>query len=309
LWRELLVYTASGFGLTVLVVGIGWGLSRTISTALVTTGLRSQEVAQTIVAAVQQLSSATNETATMVAQTTTTVDELRKTSEASAQRAQEVADGAGRSKVASNETLTAVRRGTEAMQNIRQDVEGIAQTIVDLSSRTIQISEIVQSVGAIAEQSNLLAVNASIEAAKAGEYGRGFSVVASEVKALAQQSKEATDRIRQILAEIQKSSNAAVMITEQGVKRVEEGADLIQEMGRGVDELATVITHSADAANQILLTSREQVVGVGEIAQAMQSIEQATKENAAGAHQLESAATTVKAVAVQLGEIVHGRAG
>src|SRR5690606_18651776 len=123
----------------------------------------------------------------------------------------------------------------------------------ELSEKNIQIGEIVQSVNAIAEQSNLLAVNASIEAAKAGDHGRGFSVVASEVKALAQQSKQATEQIRSILTEIQKSSNGAVMITEQGVKRVEEGGSLIEELGRTIRSLGTAIDGSADTATQISL--------------------------------------------------------
>ena len=97
----------------------------------------------------------------------------------------------------------------------------IADSIVRLSEQSIAIGEIISSVGDLASQSNLLAVNASIEAAKAGEHGKGFAVVAQEVRSLAEQSKESTEQIRRILNDIQKAISSAVMATEQGGKTVE----------------------------------------------------------------------------------------
>lgn len=255
---------------------------------------------------VQQQSSSTSQTASSVSETTTTVEELRKTAETADSSSKGMSGVAQQSKSASDEALEAVAHGTEAMQHIRSEVEGIAQNILELSEKNIQIGEIVQTVNAIAEQSNLLAVNASIEAAKAGDHGKGFSVVAAEVKALAQQSKEATDQIRSILAEIQKSSNAAVMITEQGVKRVEEGASLIEELGRTIQNLASAIQQSADSASQISLISSQQLAGIEQITEAMRSIGVATSQNAQGARQLEETATEIRTVSSRILEIVQG---
>jgi len=266
----------------------------------------AQGVAAQILTSVQQLTASTSETASAVAQTSTTVDELRHTSTSAAGKAQATSEVALQSKVASDEALEAVAQGVEAMQNIREGVEGIATNIVELSEKTVRIGEIVDSVKAIAEQSNLLAVNASIEAAKAGEQGRGFAVVAGEVKALAERSKEATEEIRSILSEIERSSTAAVMITEQGVKRVEEGGELIEELGQAIEKLARVIEESSDAASQIALTAGQQLAGIEQIGEALQSVEGAATDNAAGAQQLEKAAEQVRVVSGRLSSIVHG---
>ncbi len=266
-----------------------------------------QRVVGQIGSFVRQQSASTTETATSVSETTTTVEEIRKTAETADARGKDLSSVAQQSRQASDEALSAVGHGTEAMQHIRSEVESIAQNILELSEKNIQIGEIVQSVNAIAEQSNLLAVNASIEAAKAGDHGKGFSVVAAEVKALAQQSKEATDQIRAILAEIQKSSNGAVMITEQGVKRVEEGASLIEELGRTIRNLANAIEESSETASQISLISGQQLAGIEQITEAMRSIGVATSQNAEGARQLEESADEVRTVSSRILEIVQGQ--
>lgn len=265
-----------------------------------------QRVVTQIASFVQQQSSSTSQTASSVSETTTTVEEIRKTAETADSSAKEMSGVAQQSRTASGEALDAVAHGTEAMRLIRSEVESIAQNILELSEKNIQIGEIVQTVNAIAEQSNLLAVNASIEAAKAGEHGKGFSVVASEVKALAQQSKEATEQIRSILGEIQKSSNAAVMITEQGVKRVEEGAALIEELGRTIQNLSGAVEQNADSAGQISLISSQQLAGIEQITEAMRNIGAATTQNVEGAKQLEEAAGEIRSVSTRILEVVHG---
>jgi methyl-accepting chemotaxis protein len=283
---------------------VGRGLGRSLKGA----SEDAQGAAAQIMTSVQQLTASTSETASAVAETSTTVDELRHTSTSAAGKAQATSEVALQSKVASDEALDAVSQGVEAMQSIRDGVEGIATNIVELSEKTVRIGEIVDSVKAIAEQSNLLAVNASIEAAKAGEQGRGFAVVAGEVKALAERSKEATEEIRSILSEIERSSTAAVMITEQGVKRVEEGGELIEELGQAIEKLARVIEESSDAASQISLTAGQQLAGIEQIGEALQSVEGAASENAVGAQELEQAAEQVRIVSGRLSGIVHGGA-
>lgn len=289
-------------GAIALSAWVGRGVN--ISLASATDTIR--EAVSQISTSVQQLTASTGETAAAVTQTSTTVGELRQTSEAAAKKAEATAASAEESRGASETARHAAERGITAMQTIRGEVEGIAERIVDLSERSAQISDIVQNVNAIAEQSNLLAVNASIEAAKAGEHGRGFAVVASEVKTLAERSKEATEEIRSILAEIQRSSNSAVMVTEQGVKRADEGNNVISELGQGVNELAVTIQESADASNQITLISNQQLAGIQQITEALRSVEQAASDNAAGAQQLENAASDLAAVSRRISSIVEG---
>ncbi len=261
---------------------------------------RAELLGEEILAAVHQQGVALEQTSASVSETTTTTSELGQTSRAAADRAAAVAEVAEQSQMASVDALGIVKEGIAAMGRIRDEVEEIAENILHLSEKNVQIGEITDSVGAIAEQCNLLAINASIEASKAGDAGQGFSVVASEVKALAEQSKLASRRIRKIVAEIQKSSNSAVMVTEQGTKRVEEGSELVENLGGKIQELSEVIDDSAQAAIQIKLTGNEQLSGIDQITRAMTSIEKATTESAAGVRQLEEYASQLKDFSEQL---------
>jgi methyl-accepting chemotaxis protein len=159
-----------------------------------------------------------------------------------------------------------------------------------LSDQSRAIGQIIASVDDLAQQSKLLAVNAAIEAAKAGEHGTGFAVVAEEVKALAAQSKQATARIRAILGDVQKATSAAVMATEQGSHAVENGMAQSQHAGSAIDALAGSITNAADAASQIAASAKQQLTGVDQVADAMKGIKLASTQNVESARQLESAA-------------------
>lgn len=301
-WFYLLATVAVALG----AGGLSWVISRNISSSLVSGAQAARDVAEQIVQATSRQKQSTQNTATAVAETTTTVDEIRQTSEAATQQADQVAQDAETNIATASQAEEAIEHGLEAMQTIRQEVEGIARNILELSEKNLQISEIVQTVNGLAEQSNLLAVNASIEAAKAGEHGRGFSVVAAEVKNLASRSKDATEQIRAILSDIQKSSNAAVMVTEQGVKRVEEGQGLIEELGQTIRALGRVIEDNVDSARQISMTSKQQLAGVEQINQAMESLGESSNESAASAEQLTSASEQVLGVSDALDELVAG---
>lgn len=304
---SIVVVVAITLGLLLLLLVVSVAIMRTVSGPLAQTAELAKRTALQIVTSVRQQSATISETAASVSQTSTTVDEIRQTSELALTKAQLVSETSELSATRAQEAVAATQRGVSAMRSIQEEMEGIASSIVELSVRHTQIGEIIQTVNALAEQSNLLAVNASIEAAKAGEHGRGFSVVAREVKALASQSKEAASQIRNILAEIQKSSNAAVMVTEQGTKRVEEGSTLIESLGATIVEFRQVIEDSAQAARQISLTAGQQLSGLEQITGAMKSIEGATHENAQGARELEVAAGQVESVSERIGEIVAGR--
>jgi len=281
---------------------VGRGVTRSLAEASSTI----RRSVDQITSSVQQFTASTGETASAVSETSTTVDELRQTSEAATDKAKDTSEAAEQSRGASDNAQQAALQGNSAMEAIRQEVEGIAERIVELSEKNAQISNIVENVDAIAQQSNLLAVNASIEAAKAGEHGKGFAVVAGEVKTLAERSKEATDQIRAILGEIQRFSNAAVMVTEQGVKRVDEGAEIIDELSKGIASLGVTIQSNAEAASQISLISNQQLAGIEQITEALRSIEQAANDNAAGAHQLERAASQLSLVSEEIARIVQG---
>jgi methyl-accepting chemotaxis protein len=246
--------------------------------------------ASEIVAATAQFASGASESAAAVTQTTTTVEEIRQTAQLASQKAKAVADSAQKAVQISHNGRKSTEDVAAGMNRIRKQMEAIAESIVRLSEQGQTIGQIIATVEDLAAQSNLLAVNAAIEAAKAGEHGKGFGVVAQEVKSLAEQSRQATDRVRTILGDIQKATTAAVMATEQGGKVVEAGGTQTEMAGESIGALAGSVTEAAQAATQIAASSQQQLVGMDQVAGAMENIKQASTQNVASAKQLETAA-------------------
>ena len=176
-----------------------------------------------ILATTSQQAAIVSQQAASVNETSTTVQEVRQTAEQSHERVELVSRMVEESTEASKRGLSAVKETVTGMDNIKEQVGNIAETILALSEQTQQIGAIIATVNDIADQSNLLALNAAIEAARAGEAGKGFAVVAGEVRSLAEQSRQATSQVKEILGDIQKATNTAVMVTEEGTKRTEAG--------------------------------------------------------------------------------------
>jgi methyl-accepting chemotaxis protein len=246
--------------------------------------------ASEILAATTQVASGSAETATAISETTTTVEEVRQASQLSSQKASRVSENAQQVVQVTHTGQKAVDETVSGIHEIQSQMESIANTIVRLSEQSQQIGGIIASVTDVADQSNLLAVNAAIEAAKAGEQGKGFAVVAQEIKDLAQQSKQATIQVRNILSDIQKATSAAVMATEQGSKAVENGVKQSSQAGEAIKKLAESSSKAVEAATQIVASSQQQSVGMDQIGLAMQNINQAGTENAASMVQAEKAA-------------------
>lgn len=228
-----------------------------------------------------------------------------QTAYVSSQKANEISAGAQQTAEVSQYGGQAVEKSVAGMTRIREQMESISQSVIRLGEQSQVISDIITAVGEIAEQSNLLAVNAAIEASKAAEQGKGFAVVAQEVKTLAGQSKQATVRVRTILGEIQKAANVAVLVTEQGVKSVEVGVQQSLEAGESIRTLAKNITEAAHGVTQISASSQQQLVGMDQVGVAMQSIKQATEQNAHGMRQIQSAAQDLHHVGRTLTELVE----
>ncbi len=258
-----------------------------------------------ILAATNEQASTASEQATAVSETSSTVQESRQTAEQAAERARMVSEAAQESAGMADQGLQAVQDTVAGMNDIREQVGTIAETILTLSEQTQQIGEIIALINNIADQSYLLSVNASIEAARAGEAGKGFAVVAGEVSSLAEQSRQATDQVRDILGEIQKAANTAVMVTEEGTKRAEAGMQRAQMTGEAINAISEQIQRVSLAADQIAASSSQQLVGMDQIASAMESVNQATAQTEAGTRQVEQAAQSLNALATQLTRIVE----
>ena len=288
-------YGALASNLNGMALGLG-DLSRQVRDGVQSISAVTAEMLATVS---EHTASATQQSAALH-ETSTTVQEVRSVAEQAAQKASDVMAVAQSSVRAGEDGAEAVDAILVSMTDVREKVHAIARDIIALSDLSQQIGEITTTVNDIADQSNLLALNAAIEAAKAGEQGKGFAVVAAEVRNLAEQSKQATAKVRLILSNIQKATNAAVLATEQGSKGADTGLGLAQRAGGVIRQLVEAVRLAAQSAQQISASVNQQSVGMDQIAQAMSEISHATNQFVAGARQSQTAAEGLQGFARQL---------
>jgi hypothetical protein len=298
----ILLGSATGF---VLCVMLSLYLTRSINRQLRETITQLTASSAEILAMTSQVAGAAAETATAVSQTTATVEEVKQTVQVSSQKAKQVSDIAQETAQVSVSGQQAVDALIDGINRIRSQTISTADSISRLGEQSQAIGEIIATVNDLAEQSNLLAVNAAIEAAKAGDQGRGFAVVAQEVRTLAEQSRQATAQVRAILTDIQKATGLAVMATDLNGKAVEDGARQSGTAGTTIQTLSENIVNAAQAALQIAASSQQQLVGMDQVAMAMENIKQASVQNMAGTKQTEIAAQNLHAIGAQLKRLVE----
>jgi methyl-accepting chemotaxis protein len=245
------------------------------------------------------------EQASSVAETTTAVEEVRQTAKQSVERVQLVSEMASNTLKLTESGLDAMKKTEDGMSNLKDQVRHIAETILNLSEQTLQIGEIISTVNDIADQSNLLALNAAMEAARVGEAGRGFAVLAGEVRNLAEQSRQATTQVTSILSEIQKAANAAVLVTEQGTKSAETGVELAQSTGNSIRLIREHTQQVVSASEQIAASARQQLGGMDQITRAMESINQGATQTQKGMQQVDHAAQNLNELGNQLTSLVQ----
>ena len=258
-----------------------------------------------LLAVTSQVAAGAVQTATAISEAATTVDEVRQTSLLSSQKATSVSDSAQNADQVAEAGRRAVSDTLEGIQRIQDQMSVVADSVVRLSEQTEAVSEIISTSNDLAEQSNLLSVNAAIEAAKASDQGKGFGVVAEEIKNLAMQSKQGVVQVRSILSDIQKATAAAVMAAEQSGKAIEEGARRAGESSVAIEGLAENVAAAAQSAMQIVASSQQQLVGMDQISEAMTSIDQASAQNAAGARQMEAEVSHLQELAVAMRAMVE----
>jgi methyl-accepting chemotaxis protein len=268
---------------------------------------QSREATENLNAAAAEIRASTQEQAASVEEqlaavqeTAATVDEITHAGAQIGKRAQEVIASAQATAQTSLSGLQAVEETARAMDAIREQAETVAENIVALSEKTQAVGEIIASVNDISERTHLLALNAAIEAAAAGENGRSFAVVASEMKLLADQAKDATNQVRSILGDIQRGINASVMLTEEAVKRVTAGKERTDTTTQTITEISSRIQESVQTFQQIVASTNQQQLGIEQVMGALQNIRQASQQTAAGTRQLDMAAANLSDLSQQL---------
>jgi methyl-accepting chemotaxis protein len=253
-----------------------------------------------ILASAREQSAVTGEQMAAYQETNATMQQVSQSCLQIAERAKQVTASAEAVSIANTSGLETVQKTNQTVEAIREQAEAVAQNIVSLSEKTQMVGDILATVNDIAEQSHLLALNAAIEAAAAGEHGRSFSVVAGEIKNLADQSKAATVQVKTILGDIQKGINTSVMLTEEAVKRVDLGKHQGDVAASAIRNMAANIDQSVQAFQQIVAGTNQQQIGFDHVMQALKDMSRASEQAAASTRQTEKAAANLTDLGTQL---------
>jgi twitching motility protein PilJ len=260
--------------------------------------------ANEILVASEQMASGATQQDQEITNTSSAVEELTVSMKQVSNNAEASAEAARRALEAAEQGNRSVRDTLEGMQRIRASVQATGKKIKSLGDRSLEISEIINVINDITEQTNLLALNAAIEAARAGEAGRGFAVVADEVRKLAEHSRSATKDIAALIKAIQAETSEAVVVMEEGTREVEVGARLADQAGKALDAISTVVRQSAELVQEISLASKQQVRGTEGVANAMQIISNITRQTSQGARQTTRTVEHMVKLSEQLNEVL-----
>lgn len=259
----------------------------------------------------QEINSAAHEQVASMTQSASSVNEISATSEEFKATIQEFADRAKAVREAAEETANRASQGLDLTEStsqkneeVRRSFEAAGESILKLSEQMQQITQVTTSVNEIAEQTKLLALNASIEAARAGEEGRGFAVVATQVRELANQSKEASARIASQITEIQSAMQTVIGNSERGNETLNDANQMGQQMARAFREIAHSIDQTTDAMKQIDQAAGQQESGISDLVTGIADISSGAKETLATAEQTQKAIAGIEQRASELDKIM-----
>ena len=253
----------------------------------------------------EQIATGSEEVACQAATVATAGEQISATSGNIAQNCQMAAEGAQRASKSAIDGAAVVEKTVTVMGQIAVKVQESARTVESLGARSDQIGAIIGTIEDIADQTNLLALNAAIEAARAGEQGRGFAVVADEVRALAERTTRATKEIGEMIKAIQRETTSAVVAMEQGVEQVKAGTEEAAKSGQALQDILTQVDDVAMQVNQIATAAEEQTVTTRDISSNMVQITEVVQQTSNGAHESATAAAQLNGNAEELQRLVR----
>ncbi|MFP2924632.1 methyl-accepting chemotaxis protein [Pyxidicoccus sp. 3LG] len=276
------------------------------STASLQQGTRvlGQTVAELTSAAAQQERNLTRQAAALQ-ETQVTAQEIKQTSMMAADRSHAVLGASSRAREVGAAGEATVSASLQGFEQLREQVGRVASSISALADRTQQIDGITQSVKDLADQSNMLALNAAIESVRSGEHGKGFGVVAREIRSLADQSITSTGRVREILEDIRRAIQETVGMSEEGQRRTEAGLGQVRASGDSLRELTGIIEDNANAAQQIAAAVTQQNAGVAQIFTAVTDLSRMMEETMQGLKGTQRTTEVLRDVAQRM-EVVAG---
>jgi methyl-accepting chemotaxis protein len=252
-----------------------------------------------------QMAAGAEEVAAQAETVATAGEEMSATSGDIAQNCQMASEGSQQASAAAVSGTQVVNETIAVMDSIAERVTKSAKAVESLGSRSDQIGEIVGTIEDIADQTNLLALNAAIEAARAGEQGRGFAVVADEVRALAERTTRATREIGEMIKAIQQETKGAVIAMEEGVREVARGSEKAADSGRALEQILQQINDVNSQIHQVATAAEEQTATTSEISNNMQQITEVVAKTSRGAKDSANAANKLSVLANDLQRIVN----
>jgi methyl-accepting chemotaxis protein len=283
-----------------LALILGKFLSRGIINPILNSISQIANSSSQIATTIEEQERITAQQAAAVNETTTTIDELGSSSRQSAEKAKLAANNAIEVADISEENKQLVQRTLAGISALQSTVEQISNKMTGLDEQMNQISIVTNLVTDLANQTNMLALNASIEAVRAGEYGKGFAVVAGEIRKLADQSKNSATQINHLITETQKSLQTTVSVTASGKQNAIEGIELSQQTAMALERLFNGINHVMMINQEIALTSQQQATAVEQLVTAMNQINQGTQQSVLGIRETRGSVQQINQVAVNL---------
>jgi methyl-accepting chemotaxis protein len=283
----------------VFVALVGFYIVRALTKQIGSAVRHVQSSSTELQAAANQQVTAAKEQATAMSEITTTISELLAT-------ARQIAESARRVSSIAEEAVSSARTG-ESIGMIQRQVDLIVSHMLDLGRKSQQIGGILELINELAEQTNILAINATIEAAGAGESGKRFAVVAEEIRRLSDRVAASTKEIRQLIEDIRSAVNKTVMTTEGGNKAVEAGARLFAEVTTSFSQIATLVGTTTEAAREIELSTKQQSTAVEQVNVAVANVAQASRETESSSGQTLQTASELAGLSRELLKVIQSQ--